>query len=147
MPNRYEREIEEILRNLEHTEPKAGLGQKIGRRPGPRPKVTVRPRTPFPVQFTVTEWLLIVVVVAALLAGGYAYAQARTDLFSGIVALVAIVALILVALSHFIFRPRRTPPGRYNNVSQLRRNPFDTFRTRWNLFILKLRYRRRNDIR
>lgn len=147
MPNRYEREIEEILRNLEHTEPKAGLGQKLGRRPAPRPKVRTRPRTSFSVRFTATEWLLIVVVVAALLSGGYAYAQAHTDTFSGIVALIAIVALILVALSHFIFRPRRTPPGRYSNVSQLRRNPLDTFRTRWNLFMLKLRYRRRNDIR
>ena len=32
MPNRYEREIEEILRNLESTDPKASLGQKFGER-------------------------------------------------------------------------------------------------------------------
>ena len=28
MSNKYEREIEEILRNLERTEPKAGFGRK-----------------------------------------------------------------------------------------------------------------------
>ena len=32
MPNKYEREIEEILRNMERTEPKPGLGQKLGGR-------------------------------------------------------------------------------------------------------------------
>ena len=32
MPNKYEREIEEILRNMERTEPKASLGQKFGGR-------------------------------------------------------------------------------------------------------------------
>jgi hypothetical protein len=32
MPNKYEREIEEILRNMERTEPKASLGKKLGGR-------------------------------------------------------------------------------------------------------------------
>ena len=44
MPNRYEREIEEILRNLETTEPKQGLGQKFGQRLRRKPEYRVKSR-------------------------------------------------------------------------------------------------------
>lgn len=150
MPNRYEREIEEILRNLEHTDSKPGSGQKAGERMRRRARTPVRPRPrmTFSFHFTVTEWLLIITVVAALLAGGYAYYQKEADIFSGAVALIGILALILVALSPFVFRQRNAPTAaRYTKVTQLRRSPMDAIKTRWNLFMLKLRYRRRNDLR
>ena len=40
MPNKYQREIEEILRNMERTEPRQGLGDRIRafNRPRPRPR-------------------------------------------------------------------------------------------------------------
>lgn len=149
MPNRYEREIEEILRNLEHTDSKPGSGQKASERMRRRASTPVhpRPRMTFSFNFTVTEWLLIIAVVAALLAGGYAYFQREADLFSGTVALIGIVALLLVALSPFIFRQHNAPTARYTKVTPLRRSPMDAIKTRWNLFMLKLRYRRRNDLR
>lgn len=144
MPNRYEREIEEILRNLE--DPKAGPGQKIGRRP--KPQVRTQSRPTFSLRFSATEWLLTITVVAALLGGGYAYAQRMTpDLFTGIVAVVGTISFILVAFSQFIFQQRRPPSARYVKITPLRRGPMDFLRTRWHLFMLKIRYRRRNDLR
>ncbi len=148
MPNRYEREIEEILRNLEHTDSKPSSVQKAGERMRRRASVPVRPRPrmTFSFHFTVTEWLLIITIVAALLAGGYGYYQ--KDIFSGVVALIGILALILVALSPFVFRQWNTPTAtRSTKVTPLRRSPMDAIKTRWNLFMLKLRYRRRNDLR
>ena len=41
MPNKYEREIEEILRNMDRPEPKPGLGNRIRAFNRPRPR---RPR-------------------------------------------------------------------------------------------------------
>ena len=59
-----------------------------------------------------------------------------------------IVCLAMLILSPFIFRSRQsrytarsTPIG---NVTPLRRNPLNSLVTRWNLFILKMRYRRQN---
>jgi hypothetical protein len=148
MPNRYEREIEEILRNMEQTEPKAGFGQRWGgrwrQRPGPR---RPKPQSPvFSFHFSVAEWLLITTVIAALIAGGYEFVQKSPDLFSAFVALVGVVCLILVALSQFLFVPRRPQSTRYGNitVTPLRPNLFSNIRTQWNLFMLKMRYRRKN---
>src|SRR5947209_3475476 len=121
MPNRYEREIEEILRNLE--DPKAGPGQKIGRRPKPQVRPQARPTFSF--DFSATEWLLVITVVAALLGGGYAYAQRIPDLFTGIVAVIGTISFILVAFSQFIFQQRRPPSARYVKITPLRRGPMD----------------------
>ena len=38
MPNKYEREIEEILRNLDQSAPKPRLGQRLRRKTTPRPR-------------------------------------------------------------------------------------------------------------
>jgi hypothetical protein len=149
MPNRYEREIEEILRNLEQSgQAKPGLGQKFGERLRRRPSsvVRTRQRSSFSLRFTTVEWLLIVAVGAALLAGGYAYANQTPDIFTGIVAAVGMVCLILAALSHFLFAARRAPSTPYSNMTSIRRGPFSALRTQWNLFLLKLRYRRKGRL-
>jgi hypothetical protein len=152
MPNRYEREIEEILRNLEQTEPGAGQNQKFGDRL--RRKRNVRRsgnRRPISSpHFTTSEWLLITSVIAALIAGGYAYLQPKpdpiTDIITGVLACVSLVCLILVALSHFVFNRSRVQPSRYGNVTitPLHGNIFSNIKTQWNLLMLKMRYRRRN---
>jgi hypothetical protein len=146
MPNRYEREIEEILRNLEHTEPKSG--PKFGKRPrrGPGDRMPRQQRRFVSFHFSASEWLLIIAVVAALVAGGYAYAQRTADLVTGIIAAIGILCLILVAISQVLFRPRRARSVQYGNVTvtPLRRNPFSALKTQWNLFMLKMRYRRQN---
>lgn len=149
MPNRYEREIEEILRNLENAEPKPALRPKFGKRPRPKPGPGLPARRGpfFSFNFSAIEWLLVIAIVAALVSGGYAYLQGRQDIFTAILAIVGIVSLTLVAFSHFLFRPRRSQSMRYGNVTvtPLRRSPVSGLKTRWNLFLLKLRYRRKKE--
>jgi len=158
MPNRYEREIEEILRNLEQTEPKQGHGQKPGRplHRNPVPRGTRRERPAMMPHFTVVEWLLSSAVLCALVAGGYAYILREESLFTGVVAIVTggiavagFVCLILVALSQFLLQPRRPRSVNYGNVTitPMRRGFFGNIRTRWNLFWMKVRYRRKDDTR
>ena len=147
MPNRYEREIEEILRNLEHTEPRAVLGQKFGerfRRRGPR---AVRPRTQsLSWNFSPSERFLIVCVVAALIAGGYAY-LAGANSITLVLSIVSFICLLVVVFSQLLFRGQRSQSVRYGNVTitPLRRGPFGGIRTQWNLLKLKLRYRRKDE--
>ncbi len=139
MPNKYEREIEEILRNLEGSEPKAGLGQKIRRRPDTRIKTHQR-RFPA-LNFKASEWLLFIAVVTALVAGGLAYAQ-EPGIITGALAIVSAACLLLLILMPFMFRSQRPfQSTRYGNVTPLHRNPLSSIQTRWHLFLLKLRYR------
>jgi hypothetical protein len=148
MSNKYEREIEEILRNMDQTDPRPNLGQKFSerlrRKSQPRP-----PRQRISLNFSTSEWLLIVAIITALVAGGYAFAfPPRQDIFSTVLAIISIACLLIIAISPFINRSRQAPRyGTYGNVTitPLRRNPFSMFKTRWNLFVLKLRYRRRHE--
>lgn len=152
MPNRYEREIEEILRNLEHTEPKSIRGQRsserVRRSPNQSPRV--RQRKGISLSFSTTDWLLIIAILAALVAGGYAFtfnSPGPGGIFTPILVAISLVCLIMVALSYYLFRPRSPRSVRFGNttVTPLRRSFFGNIKTRWNLFILKLRYRRRNE--
>ncbi len=56
------------------------------------------------VGLTTSEWLLIIAVVSALIAGGYAYAIGEPNIFTGI---LAIVSLVWLVLAQFVFRQRR----------------------------------------
>jgi len=146
MPNRYEREIEEILRNLEQTQPRSSRRAKSGDQPSKREGIHMRqPR--FSVRLSLPEQLLLTAIIAALIAGGYEYVTQQKDLFTFILVLVAVVSLILVGCSQFIFQPRRPQPLRYGNVTitPLRRSPFTIFKTQWNLFKLRMRYRRKKE--
>ena len=147
MPNKYEREIEEILRNLEQTEPKAGAGRKFNERLRRKPAQRVRPRPSgtFSLALTTSDWLLIIAIGIALVAGGYAFIAGQS-IVTGILAIVGLICIVLVAFSQFVFRPRRPSSMRFGNatITPLRRGPLHTFRTRWNLFMLKMRYRKRS---
>ena len=151
MPNRYEREIEEILRNLETTEPKPGLGQRFGERFRRKPDYRVKPpRRSFPsLHLRTSEWFMIFAIIAALIGGGYAYAVGP-NIVTGIFAIVGAVCLVLTVLSAFGSRSRPSRSSRYSasssrygNVTPIRRNPLSSIATRWHLFLLKLRYRRK----
>ena len=147
MPNKYEREIEEILRNMERTEPKPGLGQKLGgrirRKSDSRPKV--RKRSLPSLHFGVSEWCLAIAVCAALFAGGWAYAHGP-DIYTGAIAVIGAVCLAVVIILPFMSRSRYPKQAAgYGNVTPIRSNPLSSISTRWNLFLLKLRYRRKRD--
>ena len=144
MPNKYEREIEEILRNMEATETKSGSGKRARRKPDARKRPRNRGLS-FP-KFKATEWFIIIAIVAALISGGYAYANNGSPTpFTGILAIVGAICLVLVVLAPFLLRSHQSSrsPG-YGNVTPIQRNPLKSIATRWNLFMLKLRYRRKN---
>ena len=148
MPNKYEREIEEILRNMERTEPKPGLGQKLGGRIRRKSdsRSNVRRRGELSLHFGVSEWCLAIAICASLLAGGWAFAHGGADIFTGIIAVIGAACLGIVLILPFMSRsryPRQS--GGSGNVTQMRRNPLNSIATRWNLFMLKLRYRRKRD--
>jgi hypothetical protein len=146
MPNKYEREIEEILRNMERTEPKPGLGRRFGGRVRQKSGSRTNVRKPgFPsLHFGVSEWCLVIAWGAALFAGGWAFAQGSADLITGVVAVIGAACLAIVVILPFMTRSRYpTQSAGYGNVTPMRRNPLSSVSTRWNLFLLKLRYRRR----
>jgi hypothetical protein len=110
MSNKYEREIEEILRNLDQSAPKPRLGQRLRRKTDGRPRPRSPQRSLPSFNFGLSEWLLIIAWVAALIAGGWAFAQHSADdagdLFTGIVALVALACLVLVVIRAFMPQSR-----------------------------------------
>ena len=148
MPNKYEREIEEILRNMERTEPKQGLGQKLGGRMRRKTdsRSNVRRRRNLSLQFGVSEWCLTIAICASLLAGGWAFAHGSADIYTGAIAVIGAACLGIVVILPFLSRSRYPKQaGGSGNVTPIRRNPLNSISTRWNLFMLKLRYRRKKD--
>ncbi|GCE11930.1 hypothetical protein [Tengunoibacter tsumagoiensis] len=148
MPNRYEREIEEILRNLEEPNSRPAPGQKYTERATRKPNPGVRPPHTFltwVTNLTPSEKFLGVGIILALIAGGYEYAV-RADIFSLVLGIASLICITVVALSHYVLQPRRPRSVRYGNVTitPIRRDPASWFRTQWNLFKLKLQYRRKN---
>src|SRR5258708_13502930 len=96
MPDKYEREIEEIFRNLERTQPKAGFEQKFSGRL--HRKASAR-RTMPPFRLNFSQWCLAIPCVAALGAGGWAYAHGTGDLLTGTISLIGVVCILFVPLS------------------------------------------------
>lgn len=147
MPNRYEREIEEILRNLDNGEPKSTRGPRFNerarRKSGSGDRIGTRQRRGFSLHLRVVDWFLVIALAAALFGGGYAYAQGEPDLLTGIVAVIGALCLVLMVIVPFFSRST-AQPNRYK-VTPLTRNPLSHLAVRWNLFMLKWRYRRRRD--
>jgi hypothetical protein len=149
MPNRYEREIEEILRNLDNSEPRTTKGPRFGERNRRRPvdRNGKRPRRFPSFHFRAVDWFLVIAVVTALFAGGYAYAQPghSGNVVTGVLAIVSAICLLLVLVTPLLSRSPRSNRYGQMKVTPLSRNPLNNLATRWHLFTLKLRYRRRRD--
>jgi Zn-dependent protease with chaperone function len=151
MPNRYEREIEEILRNLEQGESQDSRWSRFsGRsRAGRRWRFSL-PRRRFPaVAWTLdaSQWFLLLSIIAALIAGGFAYALQGPGVFTGLMAIVSLVCLVAVLLVQLWRRPRYSSAAYGGGrVTPLRPQRLSRLTTRWQLFLLKLRYRRKRDL-
>src|ERR1700730_4699898 len=150
MPNKYELEIEEILRNLDQSAPKPRLSQRLRRKSDVRARGQRGPKPALPAfNFGLSEWCLIIAWVAALIAGGWAFAQhsldGNGDLFTGGIALISLGCLVMVVILAFMPQSRYPGHTRAGNVTTMRRNPLSSLSTRWNLFLLKRRYQRRKD--
>jgi hypothetical protein len=93
------------------------------------------------VRLNFSEWCLVIACVAALGAGGWAYANRTTSLATGLIAVIGAICIAIVAISPFVSRSRYTS-GR---ITPIRRNPLTRLGTRWHLMMLKLRYRNRQN--
>lgn len=144
MPNRYEREIEEILRNLDRTEPRQGLGERIRAFNRPRPAA---PRRANPrITLTRVETLLLLGIAFALISAGLTFYDNGQNYISGGFAVAGFVAIVLglVIAWNERFRGAVHPTFRGSNVVDMtpprRHNPFTAVATQFRIFRLKLRY-------
>lgn len=159
MPHKYEREIEEILRNMDRTETRPSIGERI--RAFNRPRR--RSRVPWGgTSLTWTEILFLVGVFFALAAAGLTYyAGGRqvpllTDWLTvnGLLATIAFVCILVGLVLGWRDRFRGLTPSlpanrtwrgasTESNIVELRparRGPFGALVTRLRLIRLKLRY-------
>lgn len=149
MPNRYQREIEEILSRMEESEPQQrGPGDRIRplRRPAPR-----TPRSSLPsVHIALSPLLLLVSVALTLIATGWAFYNGAPDLITGA---IGAGALLIFIVGLFVgwrgqFRPQRTSQWRGTGPSSvagptpIRRNPISALITRFRVYRLRQQYRR-----
>lgn len=159
MPNKYEREIEEILRNMDHTESKTSIGNRIRSFNRPRP----RARRSWQAPLNRTETLFLVGILLALAGAGLAYyfqsvyVPGTQFSLSGILALAGFACIVfaLVLAWRDRFRGLKTTipanrrwrgasDGSGSKIVEMRprRGPLSAIATQARLFRLKLRYRR-----
>lgn len=149
MPNRYQREIEEILSRMEDAEPKRGPGPDRIRplqRPPTRGRATPR------IRLALSPTLILASVALALIACGIAYYNGAPDLISGVIGLLALISFVvgMVVGWRGHFRPttqQRQWSGRaaYDvTPTPLRRsaNPFTIVATQVRIMRLRWQYRR-----
>jgi hypothetical protein len=90
MPDKYEREIDDILRRSLDGHPLRRASAHRRRAP----------------QLTFSERCLAIAIVAALVGGGWAYAMGGGNLITGFLGLIGAVCVALVALSSFLTKQR-----------------------------------------
>lgn len=151
MSNRYQREIEEILRNMERSEPKPSFRERLNMRMRGRPRrpEPMRPRPARPslhLNFSTSEWCFIVGILLGLIAAGIAYTSGIANVYTGFLAVLAFICIIMGIVTPW--RESRRPlhgRGWYGESSPPRRSlprPLRFVVTRWKIFRLKMRYRR-----
>jgi hypothetical protein len=147
MPNRYEREIEEILRNIDRTEPKQGLGDRF-RAFNNRPKASRAPRR-FHLPLDGTDLLFLLGIALALVAAGITFegGDFPTPITGGI-AIAAFVVIVCALGAQWMSRfrgPSMSKQWRGNvvDLSTRRHNPFSGIVTRFRIIRLRFRYHNR----
>lgn len=148
MPNKYEREIEEILRNMDRTEPRPGLGNRIRAFNRPRERAPRQSRIAGPS----SEVLFLIGIVLALIAAGLTF-EASGDVLLGPVSIngvLAVVGFLFLAAGLVVgwrgrFRPLtayKPTSWRGDNIVELprRRGPLSALATQVRILRLKLRY-------
>jgi hypothetical protein len=143
MPHKYEREIEEILKNMQRNEPQASSGERS--RGFPRPAGG----SGFRLGLSASE-LLLLLGVAMVLAGICArwFDGDQANIVSGILGLTGFVLFIAGLIVAFQAARRPPPPAWRGNVVEMkthRRGPLDEIATQIRLLRLRLRYRRGRD--
>src|SRR5579871_1104664 len=152
MPNsRYEREIEEILRNMERTEPKPSFRERMNMRRQARTRHPEdrRPRPARPsvhLNLTTSEWCFAVGILLGLVAGGIAFVSGA-NIVTGFLAVLAFLCIIMGIVTPWR-ESRRSyySPSWRNKPTPIRQRslpqPFRFLVTQWRILRLKMRYRR-----
>lgn len=141
MPNRYEREIEEILRNMDQAEPRQRLGDRI-RAFNRRPPRSRSPR----MRVARTEVFFILGIMLALAGAAVAFYQNQAGTVSGILSAGAFVVLLVGLILDYRnrFRGYRPSSPWQANVIDITprksRNPFSAIATQTRILRLKWRY-------
>ncbi|HKW19933.1 MAG TPA: hypothetical protein VJO13_01055 [Ktedonobacterales bacterium] len=159
MPHKYEREIEEILRNLEGPESNQGLGERIRpfKRPAARrPRGPHGPRVSWVPRLELSVTLMLVGIALALVGAGLTYYQLEATLVSGLIALGGFLLFAVgVALGWWARfrgvsaparRVRRSPSS--DNVVRIRpvrSNPLSRLTTSLRMRQMRRRYRNTTD--
>ena len=145
MPNRYEREIEEILTRMEESEPRKGLGDRIRpfrRRPA-RPRGL--PTLDLP-HIPLMEFLLLLAIFLILFAAGLAFYDGETTPLSGWIGLAGLVIFFMALVAGWRDRFRPSPPPQWRgdtlNSTRLRRGPLEALAARIRIWRLRQQYRR-----
>jgi len=147
MSNRYEREIEEILKKSDDGRPSGG--DRIRAMNQQRPPTRIRPRRTVNLS---TESMLVAGVAIAFVAGTAKwYAQTNSGIIGAIATIgaVASFAVIVVALIMAWIQRSRGPQASWRGAplntpnNGPRRTPFSSFLIRWNLVKLRMNYRSR----
>lgn len=147
MPNKYEREIEEILRNMDRTEPRPGLGNRLRAFNRPRERAPRQTRIAAPS----SEVLMLIGIVLALIAAGLAFEAGDVVIvgvpINGVLAVAGFLCLAagLVVGWRGRFRPlaaSKPTSWRGDNIVEMprRRGPFAALGTQVRILRLKLRY-------
>jgi hypothetical protein len=143
MPHKYEREIEEILKNMQRNEPESGVRERSRGFPRPAGGSGLR------LGLSASE-ILFLLGIAFALAGVCAmwFDGARPNLVSGILGLVGFILFIAGLIVAFQAARRPPPPAWRGNVVEMkthRRGPLDEIATQLRLLRLRMRYRRGRD--
>ncbi len=146
MPNRYQREIEEILSRMEEDAPRRGFGDRI--RPQRRSPARSRSFPSFHIAFV--ELLIIMSVILVMIATGIAFYTGATNLISGIIGMVALVLFVVALVVGWRdrFRPSSKPAWRgasQSRVTPISRNPFRVLAMRFRIMRLRKQYRRAQE--
>jgi hypothetical protein len=143
MPNRYEREIEEILSRMEESEPRRAFGDRI--RPMKRPPSRARSLPSF--HFPFVHVLMLVSILLVLVATGITYFEGSANLVTGIIGSIGLVLFVVALVVGWRdrFRPHKKAQWRspsYVEVTPIRQNPISMLMTRIRVFRLRMQYRR-----
>lgn len=145
MPNRYEREIEEILSRMEESEPRKGIGDRIRpfrRRPARRPALPSLdvPRVPL------MEFLLLVAIFLILVAAGLAFYDGVTTPLSGWIGLAGAILFVVALVAGWRQRFRPAPPPQWRGdtltPTRIRRGPIAALAAQMRIWRLRQQYRR-----
>ena len=164
MSSKYQREIEEILRNMDPDTPK-GVGERMRNFQRPRP----RRQGPSLSLTGLSLGLLLVSILLVVAASGLAFYDNSTTVISGALGIAAFVVFLLAMVAGWRDRfrgssapltlgrrpqARPSPFTRYDDgivnadptaPRPLRRNFLDGLRTRLRLMRLRNEYRQRHD--